>query len=229
MEEIKTNNPEPIIENEAPNVTDFNPDNQVTPGTEAEESEEKLTAESDSKVIINRKFCTNCGEALKPGQKFCGNCGMKFDNPSVPPSASAPAAAVAIDTKTIKSKKPPLIIGAAAVVLIIAIIALLGNTGKSFKGKYTEYEGQDWFIVAEDGSYMEVDTNPMDLDDTFVTEAFDAIKAINKDLGFSSSVENKMLHTSSMDGRQTEESKNATVSWTYHPNRGLEVIYEVKE
>lgn len=52
------------------------------------------------------------------------------------------------------------------------------------------------------------------------------IQDINKALELPDSLETKMGQTRSIDGRQTEEYDNVTVSWTYHPDKGLEVLYE---
>ena len=53
-------------------------------------SETPLTEEESSGTGSGRKYCTNCGEPLKPGQKFCGNCGMKFDIPKMDTVAAKP-------------------------------------------------------------------------------------------------------------------------------------------
>ena len=59
----------------------------------------------------------------------------------------------------------------------------------------------------------------------------DALKAIqyaNEELGFSGSVYSQMLKTSALMGRQSEENSKYKVSWTYHPDEGLEVTYTEK-
>ena len=37
-----------------------------------------------------------------------------------------------------------------------------------------------------------------------------------------------MGETRSMDGRQSDENDKYKVTWTYHPDKGLEVMYEKK-
>jgi len=51
---------------------------------------------------------------------------------------------------------------------------------------------------------------------------------MNTKLGFSDAVYRKMLQTSALMGRQSEENSKYRVSWTYHPDSGLEVMYEKK-
>lgn len=37
-----------------------------------------------------------------------------------------------------------------------------------------------------------------------------------------------MGHTSSADGKQTEDYDDVTVSWKYHPDYGMEVTFKAK-
>lgn len=191
-------------------------------------SETPLTEEEPSGTGSGRKYCTNCGEPLKPGQKFCGNCGMKFDIPKMDTVAAKPVVKEGILTGQRSVNKKPLMIAGAVLIAAILLFVLISGSGKNFKNMYKEYASESWCTIAEDGSYMEIDTNPLDINDDFNSDAYNAIKKVNKDLGFSAAVENQMANTRSLDGRQTAESKKATVSWTFHPNSGLEVIYEWK-
>ena len=74
---------------------------------------------------------------------------------------------------------------------------------------------------------MYVDTNPSDEDDKLDYAAYLAIKELNEALGLPESVNNKMDKTRSMDGIQTESGDGFEVSWTYHPNKGMEVTYSL--
>ena len=47
-------------------------------------------------------------------------------------------------------------------------------------------------------------------------------------VGFSSALFEKMCETTWIQGRQTESNEQFTVSWTFHSDKGLEVMYEVK-
>ena len=104
-----------------------------------------------------------------------------------------------------------------------------------FKELYSSYESKDWCNIASDGSFMTVDTNPNDDpgDDVWAyidafLDANDFIEKVNIELGFSAALAEKMGNTSWSMGRQTQENDNYVVSWTYHPDKGLEVMYEVK-
>jgi hypothetical protein len=135
-------------------------------------------------------------------------------------------------------KKTPLLIGiaVAVVAVIIAIITLGGNKTKDFKELYPSLNLEAWCTVASDGSYMKIDTNPTNKDgddltwsdyENLIVPANDMIKQINEDLGFSAALYEKMNTTTWSQGKQTESNEEYTVTWTYHPDKGLEVMYEV--
>ena len=103
------------------------------------------------------------------------------------------------------------------------------NQKPSFQKLYNDYCSSSFAEVADDGSYLEIDTNPFDLNLPSEDTQFDAIYAIekvNSALGFPDSVMKEMNNTSALDGVRTESSGSITVSWTFHPDHGLEVIYK---
>lgn len=89
-------------------------------------------------------------------------------------------------------------------------------------------------------SYMKIDTNPYDkdVDDLTLVElatfenlqkdSLSGIRFCNEKLGFSAAVYEKMLNTTALMGLQSQETGKYRVSWSYHPNKGLEVMYEKK-
>lgn len=58
--------------------------------------------------------------------------------------------------------------------------------------------------------------------------ALEAIRYANEELGFNGSVYSQMMNTTALMGRQSAENDKYRVSWTYHPDDGLEVTYEKK-
>lgn len=58
--------------------------------------------------------------------------------------------------------------------------------------------------------------------------ALEAIQYANDALGFNGSVYSQMMKTTALMGRQSAETDKYKVSWTYHPDNGLEVTYEKK-
>jgi len=102
------------------------------------------------------------------------------------------------------------------------------KSGPDFKSIYNKYCDSSWSSLASDGSYLTVDTNPRDKDDYTEIEAYYAIGDIISELGLPDSLYNDMGHTSSADGKQEESFDDLTVSWKYHPDRGLEVTFKAK-
>ncbi len=104
------------------------------------------------------------------------------------------------------------------------------KTGPDFQEIYNAIGGDGYYCeVANDGRSMTIDTNPLDLDDYSSSTAWNMVKKANKELGLPSSVDTKMGQTRALDGVQTHTSNGVTVSWSYHPDNGLMVIYELSE
>lgn len=92
-----------------------------------------------------------------------------------------------------------------------------------FRDVYSDYT----ITVADDSSYLMIDTNPLDYksDTTLASTGLDHIETINKVLGLPDWLYEEMLSTRALDGRQKETFDNVTVTWSYHPDHGMEVIY----
>ena len=101
--------------------------------------------------------------------------------------------------------------------------------GPDFNAIYNEFCSSSYAKVATDGSYLSIDTNPLDIDDYFNSDAYLAITEVNEALGLPESVINKMGQTRALDGMQTYTGKEVEVTWSYHPDNGLEVIYSTIE
>ncbi len=174
--------------------------------------------------------CSNCGTEMAPGQVFCPVCGTKAT------ATMAPGVAGAIDqfnanVETKKKKKPivPIIIGAVVVIVLIIVLAGGGGGKKDFNKMFSDIKYNSWCTISSDGSYMTIDTNPNDIEDHIEFAAYYEIESINAELGFPSSTYEKMGETRALDGRQYDETADVEVSWTYHPDSGLEVMYEWKD
>lgn len=82
--------------------------------------------------------------------------------------------------------------------------------------------------VADDSSYLTIDTNPYNQkggDSRLIEAGLDHIETLNKALGLPDWLYEEMLKTRALDGRQKESFDNVTVTWSYHPDQGMEVIY----
>lgn len=102
--------------------------------------------------------------------------------------------------------------------------------GPDFQALYDEYCSSPWAKVANDGSYLAIDTNPSDRkadSNIHILEADQAIKDINKALGFDESLYERMGRTNALAGMQSKTDNGVRVSWDYHPKNGLEVTYSL--
>ena len=176
-------------------------------------------------VSVAKGICPNCGAAVKPGQKFCGACGS--DVSFVAPEEKKPNFYAA-------HKKLCILVAAAVVVvaaIVVLIICLCGGGKKNFRDMYADLAGNNWCEIGKDGSWMSLDTNPDNEDDYFGVdsiEAMDAIEKVNRELGFNDSVAQEMQQTRSIDGRQSASNDDYEITWSYHPDNGLEVLYKLK-
>lgn len=105
---------------------------------------------------------------------------------------------------------------------------LVDPAGPDFDSIASDLGYPDYLDLAEDGSYMSLDTNPVDKDDYTDYDAILAIEEINNVLDLPESVYKKMMSTRSLDGRIQEDHGDIRVSWIYHPNKGMEIMYEAK-
>lgn len=153
------------------------------------------------------------------------------------PAAEETAEVVIEETAKPKpnKKKLAIIAAAAVVVIVIAIILMVPSKFKRVRNECVQIAGR----ITGSGDYFMIDTYPDEyenMDDMMVAllapgaqeDALEAIKYANEELGFNGSVYSKMMQTSALMGRQSEETNKYKVSWTYHPNDGLEVTYEKK-
>lgn len=62
----------------------------------------------------------------------------------------------------------------------------------------------------------------------YMESADDMIHQVNKDLGFLAALYEKMQNVTWSQGLQVESNDKYTVTYSYHPDKGLEVMYEVK-
>lgn len=118
--------------------------------------------------------------------------------------------------------------GIAAIVAGIILVWFFYLKTPDFNTIGNDYKGSWFCTIAEDGSYMIIDTDPLDFGEYIEEGSEDAIQNINKKAGFPESVYAQMISTRAIDGTQEYENDGYYVSWTYHPDDGLEVLYSMK-
>ena len=173
--------------------------------------------------VAKAQFCSQCGVKLNPTQIFCVKCGTKTD---------AGFAKYSIEKMRITQKRKIQIIAILCGILAFAVVVLFAVRPKkiNFKDVFVKIGGDNFYCtLAGDNSYLSIDTNPNDVDDYFSEAAWSLVKRANREFGLPESVDQKMNNTRALDGRQTDIYGKIRVSWTYHPNQGLEITYEYAE
>lgn len=122
-----------------------------------------------------------------------------------------------------------IMIAAVVVISIIVVILVMRERNKVDFNDFRDRLDSSYCEISDDGTYMTIDTNPDDEEDYFSAEAYADIEYVNEELEFPDSVMKKMDETRALDGRLEEEYNGIKVSWTYHPDDGLEVMYEIVE
>lgn len=151
------------------------------------------------------------------------------------PTEDAEAAAA---TPKKKMERKKIIIGGVIllVIVVLAAVFLIPSKFERVKSEAVQIAG----MVSGSGDYFMIDTYPdsyKNMDEVLASillpqaqeDALEAIRYVNKELGFDGSVYSLMMKTTALMGRQTEENNKYKISWTYHPDEGLEVTYRKKE
>lgn len=200
--------------------------------------------------------CGKCGAELQEEQQFCPKCGQKSGLVVDLGIAAKIGQANAVVAKTKKKKVIIPIVAGALVVVIVAAILLFGGGGTvDFKKMFAVYSGKEWFTVGNDNSYITIDTNPNDIDllslaavdlseltieeldehgllvekiSALSDAAWEAIKNVNIQLGFTEALNERMRTTTIKQGRQTDENDIVRVSW-FQTINGFNVTYEKKK
>lgn len=150
------------------------------------------------------------------------------------------------EPNTPNKKKKIAVIGIVIAVAIVIVLLIAKSSGTvngilsistiNFSEKYSYMADEPFCTIASDGSYIELDSNPYDYDNDsylyiisdYTSEVANAVEQINSDLGFTQALSQKMNQTNALQGKQFEENDKYKVTWTYHPDKGLNVIYEKK-
>lgn len=119
------------------------------------------------------------------------------------------------------------------VVAVIALIVIIFSVlvANSRKVDFADLRGQLSPLcssISADGKSITVDSDPRDTGTTtFLQKAEQDILTINEKYGLPDALYERMMHTRALDGTQEATYGNIRVTWTYHPDNGLNVIYEV--
>lgn len=182
--------------------------------------------------------CSECGSDISDKSKTCPHCGHENSVWICPECRgevgkwvnTCPNCGYKKGLLSKGKEKNNMIIYPVVIIGLIVLIKLFKSMGGVNLEDVFNAVGCDNYYcdLADDGSYLSVDTNPLDLDDYSSSTAIKYVKNINSELGFSDALYTKMGKTRALDGTQTDENSKVKVSWTYHPDKGLSVVYYKK-
>jgi len=171
--------------------------------------------------------CEECGKETVDTNKVCPNCGKSFDS-------GISIALKKTDLKKIDFSNKKVLFGGVGVIVAVTIIFILiivfgGGKKVDLQEVYDAIGCSSLYCeVASDGSYLEIDTNPYNIDDFSSSTAIKYVEQANIELGFSEALYTRMGKTRALDGTLTDENDKVKVSWTYHPDNGFNVVYTLK-
>ncbi len=84
------------------------------------------------------------------------------------------------------------------------------------------------FTISSDGTYVTADSNPLNSDDYTVPGFYDALDLFKTEMEFPEYLDEAIGSTTWSMGKQTEEIGDYILTWTYHPDKGLELMCRVK-
>ena len=185
-----------------------------------------------SQFGANQKLCPKCGRKVTENQsgKKTGSGGSAVSSQADKSSSSAVNQfSAALEQSRRKTRTRMLFTGAATLMLVIAVLITMKATAKKdFNGMFSDLDNNPWCEISDDGMTMTIDTNPDDSPDYIETIAYSRIKEVNKKLGFTENVYRSMGNTKAADGERYSTFQKYMVKWTYHPDRGLEVVYTIQ-
>jgi len=119
------------------------------------------------------------------------------------------------------------------VVSILFTVVLMACGGSpDFADMFEDIADHAWIEIASDGSFIRLDTNPRNVDGgdiSILAPALADLDLILEELDFTAATRERMTATRALDGRQEAENDSFRASWTFHPNNGLVVIFEINE
>jgi len=114
--------------------------------------------------------------------------------------------------------------------LVLVLAACNGTTAVTLSSVHGDLDTSvRWLTtLASDDSYIALTVTRLcpRTEDSILCDRSHALNDILDGLGFESNVIRRMGETRALDGRQTAENDNFRVSWTFHPDDGLQVLFE---
>lgn len=178
------------------------------------------------------KICVKCGTSFEEGQEFCPKCG----NESSITANNIFASENGKSDKNIKENKKRVIklisIIAVIVVIVVSIVIALkvitpakkGETAKDKLKSVSEKCVAKGTMLSSDGMSLFIDA-----EDSLDSDALEDIHTVLEELEIPDVVMREMETTTALMGRRVETCGDYEISWTFHPDNGLDVLVKIIE
>ncbi len=175
------------------------------------------------------KICAKCGTAFEEGQECCPKCGnesgITVDNNNASENGKSNEKNKKVVIKLVS-------IIAVIVVIVVAIVIALkvispppkGETAKDKLKNVSEKCIAKGTMLSSDGMSLFIDAK-----DSLDSDALDDIHTVLEELEIPDVIMREMETTTALMGRRVETSGDYEISWTFHPDNGLDVLVKIIE
>lgn len=111
--------------------------------------------------------------------------------------------------------------------VVTLALSLTGCAGgfSTFQDAQTACGSPSGVSVQDNGKTLAVD---MMGDEDYTGASYDDVLCIVTQVGTPSYIKEAMWATRALDGRQSDEFDGISVSWSYHPDTGIDILYHKK-
>lgn len=116
---------------------------------------------------------------------------------------------------------------AAGIVSVVAVLGLTGCAGSFdlFQKAYDSCGTSSGVSVSDEGTTISVDTMG---EEDYSGATYEDLVCIIGAVGTPSYINDGIMSVRAMDGRQTQEFDGIVVSYSYHPNSGMDIVFHKK-
>lgn len=237
-----------------PDMSSATPPPYIPPTIELGAEPPSTPPAPEAPFAANSAHCTQCGSTLSVADRFCASCGTPTSTaPTSGVSNPAPPSATAPRTQGHAGPRRRVLIAAGAIgVLTLVAVVVIGLQARDDQAAVNASSGEHEApatttlagrteqladqitaricpgeVCVDDSTpgVITVDSQPGGEYDNVLDDG--ELEDIAADLHVWSAADaSRMLETRALDGTQT--SVNGAVTWTYHPDSGLDIVIDVE-
>jgi hypothetical protein len=116
---------------------------------------------------------------------------------------------------------------AAGIVSVVAVLGLTGCAGSFdlFQKAYESCGTPSGVSVSDNGTTISVDTMGQE---EYSGASYESLVCVINAVGTPSYVNDNIMNVRAIDGRQSDEFNGIVVSYSYHPDNGMDIVFHKK-